>query len=154
MVDKRSVKTGPAPPEADLTDQQQAALYYARKRRRLGVSPFAEPYDPTASQTVNASTSTLAIDYSAGSYVIVNLSANVTSFAVSNWNPDGTSRMTLEIRNTGAFGITFPPGWLATGGIPPVVTPGAGARDIFVLTSEDSGVTVYIHNVGQNFSAI
>lgn len=111
-------------------------------------------FDATESQTLTTTGASQDIDYSLGAYTILNLGHNVTTLTVSNWHPNGTSRLTLEVRNTGAFNITFPTGWLAVGGAAPTITSGNGKKDVIVLTSEDAGTTVYIHNVGQDFIAI
>lgn len=104
-------------------------------------------------QPITASAASLTVDYLLGTYAIISLQANVTTFAVSNWQA-GENRLTLEIDNTGAFGITFPTGWLAVGGTAPTITSGAGKKDKIMLTTSDAGSTVFIDVVGQNYLTI
>lgn len=103
-------------------------------------------------QALTASSSTLTIDMSAGEYVVVTLSANVTTLTVNNWPADGTvGKLVLEVRSTGAFNIT---GWASAiwpGGTAPTVTSGSGKKDIFAIVSGDGGTTKYGNIVGQDF---
>lgn len=100
-------------------------------------------------QTITTSGSTLSVNYALSNYAIINLAHNITAFSVTSW-PTAPARLTLEIRNTGAFGITFPTGYLAADG-QPMITAGAGKRDMIVLTSAEAGANIFIHVVGQNF---
>lgn len=102
-------------------------------------------------KTLNGAT---AIVFSDGGYVEGSLTGNAT-LTFSGWPDAGISgRMTLEVRNTGAFGITWPAGIFWVSGAAPTVTSGNGKKDIFVFTTADGGTTIYGHTVGQNFVAV
>jgi hypothetical protein len=105
-------------------------------------------------QAVTASAASLSINMALGWEVSLSLAVNVTSFAVTNWPAAGSlGKLTLDISNTGAFGIT---GWPGTtkwpGGAKPVITSGTGALDTIMLTSVDGGNNFRGFIVGQNFS--
>lgn len=93
------------------------------------------------SQSVTASSASLAIDMSLGWDVELTLSATVTSFTVSNWPASGIAgRLTLNISSTGAYNITGWPGttyWAA--GNKPTITSGNGSKDTIVITSNQGG---------------
>lgn len=100
-------------------------------------------------QIISTNGPTLSVNYSLSNYAIINLGHNVTAFSVTSW-PVVPARLTLEIRNTGSFNITFPTGYLSLGG-QPVLTTGAGKKDVVVLTSAETGANVFVHVVGQNY---
>lgn len=76
----------------------------------------------------------------------------VTDLAISNFGTSGRmSKITLEVWNAGAYGFAFPTGTKWTDGLAPVLTPTAGAKDIFTLFTFDGGATVYGNVIGQNY---
>lgn len=79
-----------------------------------------------------------------------NLTANAT-LTITGWPSAGQiGKLTLEVTNNGAFGITWPTGSIAPGGTLPTVTSGAGKKDIYLLTTFDGGSTTYVLTVAQN----
>jgi hypothetical protein len=106
-------------------------------------------------------TGAVTIDYARGTTQKLILAANVPQLNVINW-PGGnrTGRLILIITNTGNFAIA-PNAWpLGSGGAPtfwtndqpPVITLGAGKRDIIVLTSVTGAQEIYGSVVGQNYA--
>lgn len=93
----------------------------------------------------------VVINYILGRDVDLTLIAN-TTLSVINWpQPGFLGRLVLTITNTGAFNIIgWPPGTRTAGGFP-TVTPGAGKRDKFLLSTEDGGATLDLDIVGQNY---
>lgn len=82
----------------------------------------------------------------------LSITGNVTSLAISNFGISGQcSKIVLEIWNTGAFTFAFPAGTIWPGGVEPVVTSGAGSKDVFILLTMDGGTTIYGNIVGQNY---
>lgn len=106
-------------------------------------------------QTINhTSPGTLTIDYTAGSYVIVNQSANITGITVNNW-PPGLACLMLDRRkdNNGTTrSIVFPSNRRAPGGATPTATQTANARDIYTLITPDQGSVVYVGTNGNAWS--
>lgn len=93
----------------------------------------------------------LAIDYSQGEYVQVNLNQSVTSFSIINWPASGKhGKLTLEIINGGAFSFSTWGGVKWSGGIAPTLTSGAGKVDHIVLWTTNGGAAIYGSVVGQN----
>jgi len=104
-----------------------------------------------AAQSITASSATVNIDLSLGSYVILTLSATVTTMTITNW-PPADCNLILDVRNQGAFNITGWGGAKWAGGTLPTVTSGAGKKDVFTLFSGDGGTDSYGAIVGQNYS--
>ena len=93
------------------------------------------------------------IDYTDGPWQVLTLTENVTTLEVVNWPPSGkAARLVLEIINTGSFSIAGWPANTRWAGAPPVVTTGAGAEDIVVLSTGTGGAKIFGSVVGQNFS--
>lgn len=107
-----------------------------------------------------ASASLGAIDYQRGvqdtletSYQQLILDATIAALSVTGWPRFGVNaKLILQITNTGSFGITAWPGVVWASGSLPVITVGAGKRDIVILTSPDSGATIFGNVVGQDYS--
>lgn len=109
--------------------------------------------DVVRSQTVAPVAGVLAIDYSAGEYVYVNLTATVTNFSVYNWPAAGKhGKLTLEIKNSGAFNFTNWGGAKWAAGSAPTITSGANKVDIVVLHTANGGSTFYGSVAGQNYT--
>jgi hypothetical protein len=104
-------------------------------------------------QVVVQTGAALTIDRTLGENVSVQLNANVTSIAVASWPSVGvTGKVRLIVGNGGAFTIAgWPAGTLWPSGTPPVMSSGAGKRDIFLLMTDDGGVTIYGSIVGQDY---
>jgi len=102
-----------------------------------------------------ATGSAVTIDYAKGTFQNLILAADVTSMAVINWPKNGkTGRLIVEITNTGDFVIAaWPTGtvWSGGGGAP-VITKGAGKRDIVVLTTAMAGAPIFGNVVGQDYA--
>ena len=112
-----------------------------------GPDPWLDPIqDITASGAV-------VIDYALGKHVRLNLSGDVTSFTVIGWPaPNRIARLTLEILNTGAFGIlAWPPGTLWQAGSVAQITRGLGARDRIILSTTDAGTNIYADPIGFDY---
>jgi hypothetical protein len=104
-------------------------------------------------QSVTAGGASVTIDASAGEYVILTLEANVTTLTIANWLGTGKlSKVTLEVRNTGAFNIENWAGAKWAGGTAPTVTSGSGKYDRYVLSTGDGGTTVYGDIIGQAYA--
>lgn len=103
-------------------------------------------------QSVTAAATT-AINRALGENVALALGVNVTSLTVSNWPAAGTTgKVRLVIVSSGAFTMSgWPAGTLWPGGTAPVITSGAGKRDIILLMSDDGGTTIYGSVVGQDY---
>jgi hypothetical protein len=108
--------------------------------------------DVVRSQTVAPVSGVVTIDYTQGEYVYVNVTANVTSLVILNWPVSGKhGKLTLEIKNTGAFtwGNWAGAKWAA--GSAPAITSGANKVDIIVLHTANGGSSVYGSVAGQNY---
>jgi hypothetical protein len=108
--------------------------------------------NPVTVQSVTASSSSLSINLANGQYVILTLSANVTSLSITGWASGVLEKCVLEIRNQGAYNIT---GWASAkwpAGSAPTVTSGSGKYDLISLSSADNGTTVIGNVIGQNYS--
>lgn len=107
---------------------------------------------PLPEQSVTSGTS-VSIDRSLGEITRLSLTGTVTSFTVTNWPATGTfGRLVLEIANTGAFGITtWPTGTIWPAGTTPIITSGAGKKDIIILMTFDGGTTIYGSIAGQDY---
>ena len=112
-----------------------------------GPDPWLEPI-----QDVIAS-GALSINYSLGKHVRLSLAGDVTSFAVIGWPAaNRIARLTLEILNSGDFGIlAWPTGTIWQSGSVPEITRGAGARDRIILSTTDAGATIYGDPVGFDY---
>ena len=112
-----------------------------------GPDPWLDPV-----QDVTGSGAVL-IDYAAGKHVRLKVAGNITSLSVVNWPPAGRiARLTLEILNDGNFNIgAWPVGTVWQDGSVPMITPGAGARDRFILSTTDAGATIFGDPVGFNY---
>lgn len=103
--------------------------------------------------TVNASTSSITLDMSTARHFIVNLSANVSTVTISNWPSTGALvRLTVEVRNTGAYTFAQPSGVKWPAGSAPSNTSGNGKIDWFAYLSADGGTTKTGHVLGLDFS--
>lgn len=112
-----------------------------------GPDPWLEPI-----QNITAS-GALIIDYSLGKHVRLTLAGDVTSFAVTGWPAaNRIARLTLEVLNGGNFGIlAWPTGIIWQSGSVPEITQGAGARDRIILSTTDTGATIYGDPVGFDY---
>lgn len=112
-----------------------------------GPDPWLEPI-----QNIEAG-GALVIDYSLGKHVRLTMTADITVFSVIGWPaPNRIARLTLEILNTGDFGIlAWPEGTLWQSGSGPDITRGAGARDRIILSTTDAGASIYGDPVGFDY---
>lgn len=102
-----------------------------------------------AIQSITAS-GTLVIDRSAGEWVKVNLTGDISSFSVSN--PAGAGNLTklvLKITNaaTHTFDLSLLSGSIAPGGVFPVIASGSGKITTVIILSDDVGST-WLVNLG------
>lgn len=103
--------------------------------------------------TINANSSTITLDLATARHFIVNLSANVTTTTLSNWpNLGALARVTVEIRNTGAFTYAHPASVKWPSATAPSNTSGSGKIDMFVYLSADGGTTRTGHVLGLDFA--
>jgi hypothetical protein len=105
-------------------------------------------------QTVAASAGVLSINRNLGENVSVpQLFASITLVSIVGWPPPGfAGKVRLVIVNGGAFTISgWPSGVIWPSGIAPVLTSGAGKKDIILLMSDDGGVTIFGSIVGQDY---
>ena len=104
-------------------------------------------------QAVTQSGAALSINRAVAENVSVTLTGNITSIAVTGWPIAGTTgKMRLIVNNTGAFTVAgWPTGTIWPGGTAPVITSGAGKKDIVLLMSDDGGVTIFGSIVGQDY---
>lgn len=101
---------------------------------------------------VVAATSSVTIDYAKGTFQQLILAADVTSLSIINWPLTGkTGRLILQITNTGNFSLSGWPNTEWVGGMVPMVTQGAGKKDIVVLTTASAGAEVFGNIVGQDY---
>jgi hypothetical protein len=114
------------------------------------------------SQPVISSSNRIEIDIARGNSFTHTTTESVNDFRVINPPPGGTFAFTLKIvqgttpRGVGidtfvnsignAINVFWP------GGVSPVITPSAGAADIYSFMSFDGGSTLYGGVVGQNFT--
>lgn len=98
-------------------------------------------------------TSTTTINRALGENVVLSLGVTITSLVVTGWPVTGmTGKVRIVINNTGSFTITgWPPGTIWPGGAVPLITAGAGKKDIILLMSDDGGVTIFGSTVGQDY---
>jgi hypothetical protein len=112
-----------------------------------GPDPWLEPI-----QDISAS-GEVVIDYALGKHVRLTIAGDVTSFTVTGWPAvNRIARLTLEILNSGDFGIlAWPNGAIWQSGSAPEITRGAGARDRIILSTSDAGATIYGDPVGFDY---
>jgi hypothetical protein len=103
--------------------------------------------------TINANTSSVALNMAIAQHFIINLSANVTSVTISNWPASGQlAKCTVEIRNTGSFTFAHPSGVKWANGYVPSNSLGNGKIDWFSYVSGDGGTTRTGFILGQDFT--
>jgi hypothetical protein len=104
-------------------------------------------------QAVTQAGAVLTINRAVAENVSVSVTANITSVVVNGWPIAGTTgKLRLIINNTGAFTVAgWPTGTIWPGGTAPVITSGAGKKDIVLLMSDDGGVTIFGSIVGQDY---
>ena len=103
--------------------------------------------------TLTQSGASLAINSATNENWTLSLSASITSISITGWPSAGfTGKVRLAITNGGAFTMSgWPAGTIWPGGTAPVITSGAGKRDIILLMSDDGGTTIYGSVVGQDY---
>lgn len=108
------------------------------------------PLGPTIQRLASAS-GAVTLNYTLGRYAVLNVVGNITAIGVIGWPSSlyfGT--MTMDVTNTGAYTITWPAGIKWAYGLPPVLTN--NGRDIFMLSTTDSGAHVVGSVIGQDYS--
>lgn len=121
------------------------------------LSPSAQ--GPPGSQELKVfeltSSTNTVVDYAKGTWQHLTLIGNVSSLEVVNWPDAGkAARLVLQIENTGAFNIeNWPVGtrWPDSGAVP-ILTPGAGATDLIVLSTGSGGAPIFGSVAGQDFN--
>lgn len=94
----------------------------------------------------------VTIDYAKGTFQNLILAANVSAISIINWPPTGkTGRLIVQITNTGNFSLAGWPNTEWVAGVAPVITQGAGKKDILVLTTASSGAEVFGNIIGQDY---
>jgi len=115
-------------------------------------STYTAGFLPIKVQRITASSSSLSIDLSLGQYIILTLSATVSTMTITNWSNNTIIKCILDVRSTGAFNITNWGGAKWASGTTPTVTSGNGKKDLYVLASADGGTTIHGGIGGQNYS--
>jgi hypothetical protein len=141
----------PGPPGPGIAEAPTDGKSYARANAEWTTALFGLSRTSFALGTVTANGAT-TIDWTAGELQTVTLTGNA-SFSVINWPATGAlAKLVLQIKNTGAFNVTgWPSGTVWPGGVPPVITSGAGKTDVVVLMTPDAGATVLGSIVGQDY---
>jgi hypothetical protein len=103
----------------------------------------------TTAQNVTASGSSLNVNMALGWYVNLTLSANVSTFTVSNWPASGQlAKLQLRINNTGSFNISAWPGTtIWPNSAAPTITP--NGIDSIMLVSTNGGTNFDGYVLGQ-----
>lgn len=135
-----------------LPNTSSAGSGDAGKLVALNTDGVIDPSMLIRKQTIIQTTSTMAIDYSAGQWASISMQANA-DFTVTNWPVSGiVGRLVLKINNTGSFNITsFPPNTTWPGGIVPSLTQGSGKEDTFIFTTSNAGTEVQGQVIGQDY---
>jgi hypothetical protein len=109
------------------------------------------------SNTINAKTSTLAIDLSTQANVqSFTLNNNITSLTISNL-PVGPSTLDvvsitlIVLYNGNTYSVTWPASFVWENNSPPTLTYTNGKYDIFNITTINGGTSWFATIVGQNF---
>jgi hypothetical protein len=104
-------------------------------------------------QVVAQSGGVLTINRALGENVVVTLTASITSVVVVGWPISGfTAKTRIIFINGGAFTLAgWPAGTIWPAAAPPILTIGAGKKDIVLLMSDDGGATIYGSIVGQDY---
>lgn len=100
--------------------------------------------------TVGASGASQALDYSAGTWKSVTLTANCT-FTFTNPPASGRAcAFTLELiqGGSGSYTVTWPAAVKWSYGVAPTLSTGIGEIDIFTFTTRNAGSTWYGFQVG------
>ena len=85
---------------------------------------------------------TLTLDLESGNVFEVTRDANITTLAISNWPAAGKAgSLTLILKATGSFTVSWPAAVKWAGGTAPALTD--GGTDVVVLATVDGGTTVY-----------
>lgn len=111
-----------------------------------GPDGWAEPIQTI----VHSADGPLEIDYRLGKYVKLALDANVTAFTIIGWPVGYFARLQLSVTQSGnktmAFPVSRPPEQIPLA----PVTARAGAKDVFLFTTDDAGANVLSYAAGQN----
>jgi hypothetical protein len=103
--------------------------------------------------TGTISTNTLALDLNNGNHFAVSLTANITTFTVSNVPTSGKAAAVVVVFTADGTlrTITWPSGTVWAGGTAPTMTSTNNKRDIVSLYTFDGGTVWFGVVVGQNF---
>jgi hypothetical protein len=145
-----SAPTGGLGQDGDYAYNPQTKILYGPKADGAWPTGISLEQIPDVT-TVDATGPTLSLSYGSARHIIVNLQASVTSLTISDWPSVGLARLTIEVRQTGAFTLSWPAPWLWSNGLAPGITSGNGARDLYAVTTTDGGTTLTGHVVGQDF---
>lgn len=103
-------------------------------------------------QEIKTHGNSIEIDIRKGEYIILQLEHTINDLRLTHWPKGYLTKVTLEIRNTGAFTVNSWSNALWDQGNIPSVTPGAGKKDIFLFHSGDGGQTIFGSIIGQDFT--
>jgi len=95
--------------------------------------------------TVTISAGTATFDLSLSNTFKCSLTANITTFTVSNWTASKTATVSIRLTQdaTGSRTVALPAGWRWAGGTAPTITGTANKADILILYSDDGGTTIF-----------
>lgn len=116
-------------------------------RTLLGVQTLSE-----LTQSVTITSNTASIDLSLGTTFQITMTANVTSFQISNTPTNAAGSFNLILTgdgNTRAFAWGNSVTW--SNGTPPTLTATNGKKDIFSFITVNNGTNWYAFVGGQNF---
>jgi hypothetical protein len=101
--------------------------------------------------TISGASGAVTVDRNDGETQVINVTGNITGITVNNWGGSGQlSKLTMIIKNSGAFAVVLPAAKWA-GGTPPTITSGT-ATDILTFVTPDGGTTLYGNTIGQAYS--
>ena len=101
--------------------------------------------------TLSVTSNALTIDFSKNAGSVV-LTEDVNSISLTNLPPSGTEgKYTLTVLQdaTGSRVVTWPSAWEVPGGVKPVITAAANAKDKYVISAA-TGSDVELYTVGQD----
>lgn len=105
---------------------------------------FASLVDFSLKQQTVSGTSTTELDYEAGSYVTINLAADIGTLTLSNPPATDVGVFRLKIvQDSTARTITWPASVTWPGGTEPTLSTGDGEIDFIDLWTDDAGTTWY-----------
>lgn len=117
----------------------------------VGVVPFWGRTNISYGTVTNGSGS-VTIDRNTAEAQRLTVTGNITSMSFTNFGTVGDGeKLLLEVWNTGAYTVVWPAAVKWASSTIPVVTSGAGKKDLYVFYTGDAGTTIYGTIIGQNY---